>query len=243
MVDRPEAIRGESVRQERHFTVNTDIDHLDEDRIRLTEAMTHSNRLKDACRRLAEVLKCEDEMRVWDGSGSSWATLDEREQVEFGLRFQLMAFEVPVEKRRACGAFKLNFTSTLKPSEANSLQLACCNLYSTSNVSASVEEAVSAVASPSCGIHQVPGATSTLMKLLGNIAEHPGYHKFKKVRASRIQAHLLDHPQVVQLLSSVGFRPLIMEEEDAFILFSEGTRPLEALKQAHSILKATLPVT
>jgi peptide-N4-(N-acetyl-beta-glucosaminyl)asparagine amidase len=176
-----------------------------------------------------------------DGSGS-WATLDEREQVEFGLRFQLMAFEVPVEKRRACRAFKLNFTSTLKPSEANSLQLACCNLYS-SDVSASIEEAVSAITSPSCGIHQVPGATSTLMKLLGNIAEHPGDHKFKKVRASRIQAHLLDHPQVVQLLSLMGFRPLIIEEEDAFVLFSEGTRPLEALKQVHSILKATLPVT
>ena len=177
---------------------------------------------------------------IESSDGSTWVTLDEQKAVCFDARFQLRSFEVTTDKRRACRAFKLDIESTRNPSEANSLQLSCFNLYALESLS--IEDAVSSITSPSCSIHQVTGA-STLMKLVGNIAEHPKDGKFKKVRASRIQAHLLDHPQVVQLLSLIGFRPLIMEDEDAFIVHSEGARPLEALREAHTILKATLPVS
>ena len=71
------------------------------------------------------------------GAAAQWETLDEQSGVRFGSRLELRTFFVPPERWRACRSLRLRILATRDPAAANSVQLACLNLYDAAPLTAS----------------------------------------------------------------------------------------------------------
>ncbi|GIL91490.1 hypothetical protein Vretimale_18777 [Volvox reticuliferus] len=154
-----------------------------------------------------------------EGRLDAWTTLDQRAGVRFPDRHTVLGFRLSMPSP-PCRRMRLSITATANPSAANSVQLACWNLYGPGPDSGSSNCAGSGllqelrdrtIAAMTAGTSEDKGsaALSLLGRMLDNIRREPLAPKFRKVRCIKL-TQLLQAPLLAEvLLRFLRFRPLI----------------------------------
>lgn len=163
-----------------------------------------------------------------------WVAVDERAGERFAARNQLRSF--PAAAHVAARRWRLRVTRTAEPGAANSVQLACLNLYGAPpgshppgpGASSQVRpllpaalEALSTAAEGSAGSEAgVAGASgragalsagdrALLLRILSNMHRHPGDPQFLGIRAAKLGGLLQPGAALLALLAA-GFQPLLV---------------------------------
>lgn len=170
-----------------------------------------------------------------EADDSAWLLLDSRAGELFTSRQQLRSFNLSDISSPRCRAFRLRITRTLRPAEANSVQLACWNLYShPQETSRSMHNPHSASGPLPCDVpgtwdaqlaaalqcfrlesrrFTAPEASGSprqlLERILQNIAKSPGDAKYRRLRSSKVPG-LLNIPSLMRVVWALGFRPVFM---------------------------------
>ncbi|PNH04759.1 Uroporphyrinogen decarboxylase 2, chloroplastic [Tetrabaena socialis] len=184
------------------------------------------------------------------GRLEQWAPLDDRSAVRFPARHAPLAFQLPRGPSPPLRRLRLCIAATADPHAANSVQLACWNIYR----QLSEDVAVGGADDPLQRLREAvaaggvdAAALALLGRLLGNIQREPDEPRFRRVRCSKAQALLQCAPLAAVLLSYCRFRPLLLaapqeagagggEVEDVFVQLAPDAEG-EDVRRVSSVLE------
>ncbi|GIL60556.1 hypothetical protein Vafri_15101 [Volvox africanus] len=165
-------------------------------------------------------LEAVTEQDFTEGRLDAWTTLDQRAGVRFPDRHTVLGFRLQMPSP-PCRRLRLTITATANPRAANSVQLACWNLYSPgpdngsyndnagSGLLQELRNTVTAAAAAGTSEDRESAGLSLLERMLDNIHREPQALKFRKVRCAKL-TKLLEAPVLAEvLLRYLRFRPLI----------------------------------
>ncbi|EFJ50495.1 hypothetical protein VOLCADRAFT_103955 [Volvox carteri f. nagariensis] len=159
------------------------------------------------------------------GRHDTWMELDHRSIVRFPNRHSVLAFDLETPSP-PCRRLRLRITATFNPRVANSVQLACWNLYGAVAVSSSVSSSDSSSGSGNRerinrslrGLRDMvtaaaaappPPSLALLSRILENILREPQELRFRKVRCVKV-SQILQAPAVAEVfMGYLRFRPLV----------------------------------
>jgi peptide-N4-(N-acetyl-beta-glucosaminyl)asparagine amidase len=183
----------------------------------------------------------------------AWVVLHRCSGHTFQQRHQLCSFELPPEARVPSSRWRLRITWLRDPAAANSVQLACWNLYSgrcgadSSSSSSSSDatplslylgsgmceqlrqRATAATAAAAGG----DAAVDTLRRIAHNLVQHPDEPKFRRLsgKAAKLRALLAGEPLLEAAVWAIGFRPLFGADGE-LCLAADGGQGVQAAAQA-----------
>jgi hypothetical protein len=150
--------------------------------------------------------------------------LDSQAGVLFGERHELRAFQVTTHL--PCTSWRLKITRTLHPPSANSVQLACLNLYAAPNAQIPAETQSAGALQQSSGDWGATAAAvrsqlgsseyEVLRKLHANIADLPGEQKFRWGQVGQPKLKSRVQRQILAVAYLVG--PYLFQAAEMFCL-------------------------
>jgi peptide-N4-(N-acetyl-beta-glucosaminyl)asparagine amidase len=169
----------------------------------------------------------------------AWVELHRCSGHMFSSRHQLCSFVVEPQAHVSSSRWRLRITRVAQPALANSVQLACCNLYSASSSINSVRDQLAGVVG--AGASQ---ELATLRRILTNLGQQPREPKFYKLscKAASLRA-LLEQPALAAQLLSVGFRPVLSVEGEQTLVAdarAEGGVSAAAQRQLAALQEAAV---
>lgn len=195
---------------------------------------------RDPCEWIVECLPIEEGSSSSSGSaaGGGWVVLDSQQQQHFHRRNQMHSYIVPVAMRVPSKRWRLRVIRTVNPHAANSVQIACWNLYQGTTLQlpregqlitvdpklghnmlyvgqqqlCKLQELFTAcvLVKQELGAERLPVGFNTVLRIMSNMTDHPNTRKYWQLSTATGKLQLvLQSPLLLCMLLEVGFRPVL----------------------------------